>query len=513
MTAGTAKVFIDTAHDAALPDLEPLIALDDIQKPYPMDAMPPIMRDAVCTYQQYGQQPISLVACAALAAASLTTQGLVNIARDSHLIGPLSLNIAVIAESGERKTSADRRMARAIRQWTEQYLTDHADEVKTAKGQIAAYEAERDGLLAKIKAASGGKSSGKLPDMAELKSRLEALDRNAPVEPIMPTLFYEDNSPEALAQYIASGWPSSSLWSDEGGLVIGGHGMGDDSMMRSLALLNRMWDGNPFERRRTTAKSFVVKGRRLTCSIMMQHVVLCRLLDASGGASRGLGFLARFLLAWPESTMGSRLYRDINIDGPEMLSWDRRLTELLSLPLPTEGENMALNPPVIALSAAAKREWITFHDSVEKELGRLGEFGDVSDFAAKTAENATRLAGILWTFQHGTAGEIDIGTMQAGAAIASWHLGEAKRILGATTMPQAVADAMLLIHWMQQTGRNEVSPRDILNKGASRLRKKERRDAAAKLLLEKHQLFESNQSGGTIWKLHPQLAGGNHVKP
>jgi hypothetical protein len=80
-------------------------------------------------------------------------------------------------------------------------------------------------------------------------------------------------------------------------------------------------------------------------------------------------------------------------------------------------------------------------------------------------------------------------------------------------MPQAVADAMLLIHWMQQTGRKEVSPRDILNKGASRLRKKERRDAAAKLLLEKHQLFESNQSGGTIWKLHPQLAGGNHVKP
>jgi hypothetical protein len=439
--------------------------------------------------------------------------GIAECARDRHLIGPVSLNIAVIAESGERKTSADRRMARAIRQWTEQYLADHASEVKTAKGHVAAYEAEREGLLAKIKIASGGKDGGKLPDIAELKSMLEALDRNAPVEPIMPILFYEDNSPEALAQYIAAGWPTSSLWTDEGGLIIGGRGMGDDSMMRYLALLNRMWDGNPFERRRTTAKSFVVKGRRLTCSIMMQHVVLCRLLDASGGASRGLGFLARFLPAWPESTMGSRFYRDINIDDHEMSSWDSRLKELLSLPLPTEGENMALNPPVISLSGTAKREWIAFHDSVEKELGRLGEFSDVSDFAAKTAENAARLAGILWAFQYGATGEIDIKTMQAGAAIASWHLNEAKRILGATAVPQAVADAMLLIHWMQQTGRSEVSPRDILNKGVSRLRKKERRDVAAKLLLEKHHLFESHQSGGTMWKLHPQLAGGNHVEP
>jgi hypothetical protein len=80
----------------------------------------------------------------------------------------------------------------------------------------------------------------------------------------MPTLFYEDVTPEGLAQEIAAGWPSAALWSDEAALVIGSHGMGKDSALRYLGLLNRFWDGNSFERFRTTTKSFSVTGRRLT---------------------------------------------------------------------------------------------------------------------------------------------------------------------------------------------------------------------------------------------------------
>ena len=93
-----------------MPDPEPLTAPDEEPKPYPLDALPPTIRAAVSAYQRFGQQPISLVASSALSVAALATQGLVNVGRDKNLIGPISLNLAVIAESGERKTSADRRM-------------------------------------------------------------------------------------------------------------------------------------------------------------------------------------------------------------------------------------------------------------------------------------------------------------------------------------------------------------------------------------------------------------------
>ena len=105
--------------------------------------------------------------------------------------------------------------------------------------------------------------------------------------------------------------------------------------MRFLGLLNRLWDGMSFDRKRASSKSYTIKGRRFTVSLMMQEIVLARLLAAGGGVSRDLGFLARFLIAWPPSTMGTRLY-NCNLDLPSMAKFDTRLRDLLSLSLPTD---------------------------------------------------------------------------------------------------------------------------------------------------------------------------------
>ena len=502
---------VDAAEeiDAACP--EPLVAPHEEPLRYPVEALPPTIRAAVTSYQQYGQQPISLVASSALSVAALTTQGLANVGRDSNLVGPISLNLAVIAESGERKTSADRRMKRPAQRWQENFRTSHVAEVAEAEARVAAWHAEREGILAKIKTAAGGKPTKNRLDLAELKLALGALELRKPQTPTMPALFYEDVSPEALAQEMATGWSSAALWSDEGALVVGSRGMSsDDSALRYFGLLNRFWDGNSFERFRTTAKSFTVTGRRLSCSLMMQHIVLCQLVGAAGGVARGTGFLARFLLAWPRSTMGTRDYRECTLDGPALSNWDERVTSLLSNPLPADPKTMALDPPLVNLSGRARPRWIEFHNDAEHELGQLQEFGDVADFAAKAAENAARIAAVFWVFEHGPFGEIDAETMEAGAAIASWHLHEAKRIMGATKVPQAVSDAALLVQWMQKPGpdgkeRWEVSPRDILREGPARLRDKNRRDAAAKILIATNHIFEVQESSGTVWVLNPRL--------
>lgn len=39
--------------------------------PYPVDALPSIIRNAVSAYHKYGQQPLPLIACGALANVSL----------------------------------------------------------------------------------------------------------------------------------------------------------------------------------------------------------------------------------------------------------------------------------------------------------------------------------------------------------------------------------------------------------------------------------------------------------
>ena len=83
--------------------------------PYPDRYLPHVAREMVLACADYGQQPLALLAGSAWSSISLAAQPLVNVARDKNLIGPISLSMLTVARSGERKTAADKRMARAAR--------------------------------------------------------------------------------------------------------------------------------------------------------------------------------------------------------------------------------------------------------------------------------------------------------------------------------------------------------------------------------------------------------------
>jgi hypothetical protein len=471
---------------------EPLVAPTEAATPYPVDALSPVMCAAVEGYQAYGQQPMALVANAALASASLASQGLVNVRRDQNLVGPISLNLMVIAESGERKTAADERMTRAVRQWEEAKREQLADDVNASRAKREAWKAERDGVMNKIKSASGG-GVEKQQDVEDLKNRLIELEKSPPAMIYAPRLFTEDNTPEAMAKGLSEGWPSSSLWSDEGGLVVGSHGLTENSAMRYFGLLNRMWDGGRYERQRATTESFVIKGRRLTANLMMQGLVLSQLLEAGGGAGRGTGFLARFLIAWPSSTMGTRLYREGDLDSYALANFDARLHEVLDYPLPTIGDNMELEPAELPLSIDARNSWVRYHNDVERELGRGGEYFDTKDVAAKSAENAARLAGVMHVMENGPHGEISDQTFTNAACLAAWYLREGQRVLGSYHVPTGVTDAQELLAWMQRQPGGIIKHADIARYCPGRLRGRENRQAreeALRLLLETHHIFE-----------------------
>jgi hypothetical protein len=88
MSIAEAAEVLERAEEVEWPEPEPILGAGEDARPYPLDALPPVMRKAVETYQRYGQQPLALVACSALANASLAVQGLVDVGRDQNLIGP-----------------------------------------------------------------------------------------------------------------------------------------------------------------------------------------------------------------------------------------------------------------------------------------------------------------------------------------------------------------------------------------------------------------------------------------
>jgi putative DNA primase/helicase len=59
--------------------------------------------------------------------------------------------------------------------------------------------------------------------------------------------------------------------------------MGQESIMRNLAIYNPLWDGADLPTDRQTSESFIVRGARLTIALQVQEVTHRVFLNASGG--------------------------------------------------------------------------------------------------------------------------------------------------------------------------------------------------------------------------------------
>lgn len=252
--------------------------------------------------------------------------------------------------------------------------------------------------------------------------------------------------------------------------------------MRNLATLNQLWDGADIATERRTSESFTVRGARLTIALQVQEVTLRSFFERSGGLARGTGFLARFLVAWPESTQGYRPFADPPETWPALAKFNQRIAAVLNQAVPMV-EDGALSPPLLPLSVDTKAAWITFHDAVESELCSGGELYDVRDVASKTADNAARIATLFELFEHGASGAVGLAAFEGASRIAAWHLNEARRFYGELALPDEQADAARLDHWLMDYCRREkttiVPRRDIQrNVTPGHLRRKAALEAA-----------------------------------
>lgn len=423
------------------PEPQPLAAKVE-PEPYPIDALPDTIRAAVEEVAGFVKAPVPMVASSALAALSLAAQAHVDAKRAERLQGPVGLFLLTIADSGERKSTCDGFFLSAIRQYQDEQAEAMKPAIKDHQAEIAAWEAERDGILAAIK---GAGKSGKATD--KLRRDLAELQRDKPEPPRVPRLLLGDETPENLAWGLAKQWPSAGVVSAEAGLIFGAHGMGKDSVMRNLGLLNVLWDGGSHSVGRRTSESFTVKGARLTVALQIQEMTLRSFFDRSGGLARGTGFLARFLVAWPESTQGYRPFTEAPPNWPHLAAFHRRIAAILANPVPMDEEG-ALSPALMMLAPEAKAAWVTFHDAIESELASGGELYDVRDVASKSADNAARLGALFQLFEHGMGGAVGPECFESASRIAAWHLHESRRFFGELALPAELADAARLDSWL-----------------------------------------------------------------
>lgn len=481
------------------PEPQPLTAKIEAV-PYPVDALPDTIRAAVEEVGGFVKAPVPLVASSAIAALSLVIQAHYDVERASKLHSPVSTFTLVIAESGERKSTCDGFFTKAIRDYESAQVEAGKPFMRDYNAAIESWEAKRSGIKDKIRQLAKEKKP-----TADLETDLLDLGHNEPEPPRIPRLIYGDVTPEELAYKLAKFWPSGGVVSAEAGVVFGSHGMGSDSITRNLARLNVLWDGGDLPIDRRTTESFTVRGARLTMGLQVQSATLLSFFEKSGALARGTGFLARFLIAWPESTQGNRPFTEAPEHWPSLAAFNQCITKILNLPVPIN-EDGSLTPQMLTLTPETKAAWIAYHDAIEGELASGGELFDVRDVASKSADNAARLAALFHVFEGGL-GAISTDAFDRASRIAAWHLNESRRFFGELALPVEMADAARLDRWLieycKRERKNFVARRYAQRHGV--IRDGARLDAAIRELesLDRIQ-FRKDEKQLSIW-INPAL--------
>jgi len=481
---------------------EPIFYADE-RKRYPIEALPPIIRDAVEEVAAFVQAPLPMIATSAFGALSLCIQGLADVRRADTLTGPTSLFTLTIAESGERKSTVDNYFTKGVRTYEEEQGEALYPEVKARKTRFDIWKAKRQGLLRKIASETRqGNPTG------EIEGQLSELEREKPSAVKVPHLVRTDETPEHLAIALRDEWPSGGIVSSEAGTVFGSHAMNPESIMRNLSQFNVLWDGGELQYGRVTRESFRLRNVRLSVSLQVQPGALKEFLDKHGALARGNGFLARFLITWPESTQGSRLMADAPDNWPGLSAFDLRVRELLNTPLQFTHEG-GIKPFLLNLNPEAARVWRRCHDDVELQLSPGQPLSEIKDAASKVADNVARMATLMHVFQYGPNGAVGPESVSAAFDVVSWHINETKRFLGEFSLPEPLSKAAVLDDWLLQRCRSKqitkISKREIGQCGPNALRRRKELDEALKTLEELDRIRLEKSGPTLVVRLHPNL--------
>jgi len=431
-------------------------------EPYPVAELGPILRPACESMQRVIQAPDAVCGASLLAAASLAVQGLADVEIDGRIV-PLTLWLLTVAESGERKSACDSEAMRPARAHEKELTKAYADALAAHDAEMEEWNAKRDAAKAAGKKAKGEGTAKGLRDIGA-----------APLPPLLPKLTAADFTAEGLAKLLAAGLPSIGAFTDEAALVFGGHGMTKETTARTAGTLCKLWDNGTLDRVRAGDGAIKLYGRRLAVHLMAQPVIAERAL--SDDVLSGQGFLARCLLAWPQSTAGHRPYVAESLrDNAAMIQYTATLATRHALPLPiAEGERNELAPRALRLSPDAFTVWRGVHDTVEGLMVSGARYATVKPWASKTPEQCLRIAGVLTLIDHVNANTIEAPAIERAAELALWHLNEAVRLAGTAELSTEVRDAEALLDWAHATERTLLYSRAALQFGPGRIRERER---------------------------------------
>ena len=143
-------------------------------------------------------------------------------------------------------------------------------------------------------------------------------------------------------------------------------------------------------------------------------------------------------------------------------------------------------------------------------MGADGDLRPICAFAAKSAEQAARIAGVLTLYADPDATEINAEMMGRATELTQYYLEEALRLIDAATVDKELKDADALWRWLKDFWRGwAVGPTDIAQNGPRCSRTTKATKRLMRVLQEHGYVLEieggaeiNGRRARTAWEIH-----------
>ena len=352
-------------------------------KDYPIDALGPTLATVTMAIARRVQCAPSMVATSVLATVSLAAQAVADVALPDGQVVPLSLFAVVIAASGDRKTGVDKFVKKPIELREADLRKAYAEGISAYKRKKSVWDCARKTILI-----------GKAP--VDVKEEMLKKLGDEPVAPRQPQLTTADGTQEGIIEAYKTLPPAIGLFTGEGGQFFCGYGFSPEKKGATGAAFSTFWDADRLRKTRVGTGVTDLGGRRLAMNIMVQPAIAREMVTDSTLVDQG--FIARLLLVEPQSLQGFRVYgnRDKSPGfNLAMGGYNLHMSNLFAAAKTKDDAGAELVVRVLQLSDAAIDAYDAYGNEVERGLRPDGRYARIRATAAKSAEQAARIAGLL----------------------------------------------------------------------------------------------------------------------
>lgn len=419
----------------------------------------PLLKDMVIEVAEATQAPLELVLASALSTISLLCQPLIDVERPGKIIGPVSLMVISMAQSGERKSTVESMFMGVVRIFVINALKAHEKELLVWRIKSEAWEARKRKIIKEM-----SNHSENEPAYKHFENELIHHHELKPERPRAFNPIYEDATTAALLKGMRLDCPWAALTSSEGISALKG-------VFNDFGKINALWTGSTIDVARASVDGCSLTDARLTIGIMIQPQVLKEYLEEKGDRARSVGLLSRALVFNPESTQGKRFINKRPTNKEVIARYQSRAKQLLEKCV-QRLQNITGDKEVINFSSDAAKYWTESYNKIEYELQKGGKYERSKDHASKLSENIARVAALLHYFEFGN-GTISLTELKSAEKIV---LECSKTFRDEFTfMPNIISNAEVLYAWLQlnckhSTLFNWVEKNTILNKGPWKFR-------------------------------------------